>query len=394
MKKKLLFVIPALGSGGAEKSLINLLRTIDYNRYDVDLFLISHAGLFFNQLTKNVNVLPIPEILNIFMLPLGKSVLELVKRTKFKIALLRVKFTIINKLESDMATAEYKSWKILSQIIPVLDVKYNCAISFLEKTSNYFVIDKTIAEKKIGWVHIDYSKNKMKKEFDNYYFKELDYIFTVSEECMNILKELFSSCTNKIKLMYNISESSLIKDMAKKEYPFNKDYVNLVTVGRLNYQKGYDIAVEACKILIDKGYKIKWYVLGEGEEFENIINLIKERNLDNNFILLGAKENPYIYMGNCDIYVQTSRFEGKSIAIDEAMILAVPIVVTNFSTVKDQITNNEDGLIADMKAEDVAFKIIKLLENKDLKTKLIENLSNKNFNNSDEIKKLYKVIEN
>ena len=88
----------------------------------------------------------------------------------------------------------------------------------------------------------------------------------------------------------------------------------------------FDIAIKAAAILVKKGYTIKWYVLGEGEERNTLEQSIKEHNLIANFILLGIKENPYPYINNATIYVQPSRFEGKSLAIDEAKILHKPIL--------------------------------------------------------------------
>ena len=110
------------------------------------------------------------------------------------------------------------------------------------------------------------------------------------------------------------------------------------------------------------------------------------------FIMLGEKSNPYPYIGQCDIYVQPSLFEGKSIAIDEAKCLCRPIVVTDFSTVHDQITDGVNGLICRMDKINMADKIEYLIENKRERTRLTENLSREKVGNEEEIFKLYELI--
>ena len=142
----------------------------------------------------------------------------------------------------------------------------------------------------------------------------------------------------------------------------------------------------------DKGYNIKWYVIGEGNEREKLEEIIKKKNLENHFKLLGLRENPYPYLKKADIYVQPSRYEGKSIAIDEAKILHKPIIVTNYETAKDQITNEINGLIVDMNEKGLSEGIERLIQNQDLKHSFINNLSNEQLGTENEINKLYEII--
>ena len=132
--------------------------------------------------------------------------------------------------------------------------------------------------------------------------------------------------------------------------------------------------------------------MGEGKERSKLENLINELKLEDNFNLLGIRENPYPYIKKSDIYVQPSRFEGKSIAIDEAKILNKPIVVTNFSTAKDQIINNKNGIISEMNSKSLANEIERIICDKKLKKKIILNLSNEKIGNETEINRLYEVI--
>ncbi|MFI8706597.1 glycosyltransferase [Bacillus sp. NPDC077411] len=396
MKKNLLFVIPSLTAAGGEKSLVNLLSQIDYNLYNVDLFLLKHDGMFMEFVPKEVQILSLPETYHLFALPLFKSIKQLILKREMTLAYNRVMFAIRNRNARNISIREQYNWKYVSKSLEKLPQKYDVAIGFLEKTSTYFCVDKVNAFKKIGWVHIDYDKLGMDPNFDIDYFKELDHIVTVSEECANKLKNRFPSQKNKVRVIYNIVSPTMINKMANQNnidvYDRKDNEIVLLSIGRLHYQKAFELAIESCKKLIDRGYNIKWNIIGEGEEREKLTNLIKENKLEGTFRLLGLKSNPYPYIKQADIYIQTSRFEGKSIAIDEAKILNKPIIVTNFSTAKDQINDGIDGLIVDMDADAVANGVEKLVKDISLRERLAYNLSQLKLGTEGEINKLYETF--
>ena len=393
--KKILFVINNLNCGGAEKALISLLETIDYSKLDVDLLLFKQEGIFMSKIPSQVNLLMEPENYKYFDMSVKKAVKGLIKKGKFNIALARILSLYVFKTEKSRVVVEQKVWKYLSMAFTKLDTEYDVAIGYLEKNPIYFCVDKVKAKKKIGWIHNDYEKLGMDKKIDNKYFSKLDYVFTVSEECLKVLKMVFPQYDRKFRLMHNIVSEKTIKKLALEEISdidFNNKNINIISVGRLNYQKGFELAIEACSILKEKGYNIKWNIVGEGEERSNLENLINKFELEENFNLLGIRENPYPYIKKSDIYVQPSRFEGKSIAIDEAKILNKPIVVTNFSTAKDQIINNKNGIITEMNSKSLANEIERIICDEKLKKKIILNLSNEKIGNESEINRLYEVI--
>ena len=395
-KKNLLFVIPSLTAAGGEKSLVNLLSQIDYNLYNVDLFLLKHDGMFMEFVPKEVQILSLPETYHLFALPLFKSIKQLILKREMTLAYNRVMFAIRNRNARNISIREQYNWKYFSKSLDKLPKTYDVAIGFLEKTSTYFCVDKVNALKKIGWVHIDYDKLGMDPNFDIAYFKELNHIVTVSEECANTLKNRFPSQKNKVRVIYNIVSPTMINKMANQNnidvYDRKRNEIVLLSIGRLHYQKNFELAIESCKKLIDRGYNVKWNIIGEGEEREKLTNLIKENKLEGTFHLLGLKSNPYPYIKQADIYIQTSRFEGKSIAIDEAKILNKPIIVTNFSTAKDQINDGIDGLIVDMDADAVANGVEKLIKDISLREQLEYNLSQLKLGTEGEIKKLYEIF--
>lgn len=396
MKKNILFVIPSLGAGGAEKSLVNLLNQIDYDKFNVDLFMFNHGGIFSEFLPKEVNILELPNDYISFSLPFRQSLITMIRNKQFSLLINKLKFTLINNIKKDITNIEQYNWKYLSRCFDKIDKNYDVAIGYLEKTSIYFCVDKVVAKKKIGFIHNDYDKLGMNPKIDINYFEKLDDIVTVSEECLNVLEKRFPTQKDKMSFMYNIVSPTMINKMTQvgNEDLFNKsnNETIILSIGRLHNQKGFDMAIKACKKLIDANYNIKWYVIGEGEEREKLSNLIKENNLEDRFILLGLKSNPYPYIKQADIYVQSSRYEGKSIALDEAKILQKPIVITNYSTARDQIDNNINGLIVNMDEESISEGIKKLIEDKMLVEKMKEELRKIDLGTELEIDKLYNLI--
>lgn len=395
MKKDILFIITSLCAGGGQKSLVNLLNQINYEEYNVDLFLIEKDGLFISSIPEEVNIIDIPNGLQIFKLPLLNSIIKYIRKGNFLLAYSRIAFTVINRILKNKDKAEQITAKYMCRAIGKIDKKYDASIGFLEKTSNYICVENINANIKIGWIHTEYGKSGMDKRIDNYYFNKLDYIATISEECIEVLKKIFSQYDSKFKLIYNIVSPELIRKMSLEDIEditFDSKKINIISVGRLHRNKAFELAIGACKILKDNKYNINWFVLGEGEERQNLHELIKENKLEKEFKLLGNRENPYKYMRKCDIYVQTSKFEGKSIAIDEAKILSMPIVITNFSTAKDQIDNDITGLIVEMSDKEIANGIMNIINDSNLSNRLKDRLNKEKLGTEDEVHKIYELI--
>lgn len=393
MKRNILFVINNLNCGGAEKALISLLQTINYKQFNVDLYLFKKEGLFYSNVPKEVKILQEPKDFKYFDMPIKKALIDTIRKGKIKTTISRIQAGIIFKVEKNPARCEQKVWRYLSNSISPLEKTYDVAIGYLEKNPIYFCVDKVKAIKKIGFIHTDYDKMEMDPKIDRRYFKKLDHIVTVSEECARVLKKNFARYSSKVQVMHNIISEKTINKMAEERIVLSSNPNTFVSVGRLNHLKGFDIAIEACKLLVEDGYSFKWYVIGEGEERTNLERLIKEFGVENHFILLGLKKNPYPYIRAADIYIQPSRFEGKSIALDEAKILKKPIITTNFSTVKDQITNKTNGLIVEMDAFAIFEGIKLLLNHSEMKSWFKENLSNEELGSEIEIEKLYSMFD-
>jgi len=394
MKKKIAFVIPSLDAGGGEKSLINLLNTIDFNCFEVDVIVFQAKGLFLSSLPNEVHLIPIQGDYASFTLGIPKASLIFLKQGKLGLIFHRIIYTLKNKFITNKSFAEQSSWKNLSKSIAKFSKKYDVAIGFLEKSSNYLAIDKLNATQKIGWIHTNYSKSRMDPSFDLPYFEKMDAIVTVSKECENDLRQNFPFISAKFKVIHNIISPKLIQQLVREPIAISLDWkkINIVTVARLSHEKGCDMALEACKILVEKGLDIFWVIIGDGSERTNLQNKIKQYQLQSNFVLAGLQSNPYPFIQKATIYVQPSRYEGKSIAIDEVKIINKPIIVTNFDTAKDQINHLHNGIICPINPNEIAETIENLMNDEALQEQLRLNLSKEKLDSENEIQKFYSLM--
>lgn len=357
--KQLVFVIESLDLGGAEKSLVTLLQNIDYEKYAVDLILFKKGGIFEKLVPREVTI-----IYN------NSLKLDLLERIQYK---LRKEFN-----SHDLHHAQL-FWQIIQSNFKLEAKEYDIAFAYSQGFTTYFVDRYIKARKKFAWLNTDYQKTGYKIEFDYPFYKNYDKVVAVSPEAkLTLEKELNRIQKNlSIKIIKDISDKKIIKQKSNEPLPtaFKTDTVNIVTVGRLSKDKGLHLAVESCKKLIDKGYFIHWYIVGEGIERAALEALIKKEELTNNITLTGMTDNPYPYMKACAIYVQTSLFEGLGLTVIEAASLNKPIVCTNFPTVYGTLKDGETGLIAEMNSESLTDKIELLLNDSDLKNRLVTNLS-------------------
>lgn len=393
-KKDILFVTHELQCGGAEKALVSLLQVIDYNKFNVYVQLFWNRGLFLNQLHEKVILLSAPIAFQYFDMPIKKALFECLKIGRIDIIYNRIISSILMKFEKNVYRKEQLSWKYVSRCVPKLEKKFDYAVGCIEKGPNYYCVEKVDAPKKVGWIHNDYDKMQMSKEIDIPFFKKIDYIFTDSEECKLVLEKNFQIFSGKFQVLKNIVSPKLIYKLAQEKIEAPYPGFKIISVGRFSHQKGYDMAIDAVKIVKDKGYAFNWIILGDGELKEELKKQISDNNLTDTIQLLGIKENHYPYVKQADLFMQTSRFEGKSISIDEAKILNKPILVTNFSTVNDQITNYETGVIAEMNSQSIADKLIELIENETLRAKLSKNLLQNDFGTESEIERFYHFLNN
>ena len=384
--------------GGVERSLISLLENFDYFNNKVDLMLYRHSGDFMNLLADKHELLSEVKEYATYR----KSIKEILKDKLYMLAITRILANLNSRIIGKIKNIDeigyiqmQRMWKYALPLLPKLNKEYDVAISYL--WPHYFVSEKVQAKRKIAWVHTDYSTIETDIDMDLKMWNKFDYIIAVSEECKNAFLKKYPSLRDKVKVMENITSPEFIRKMAKEDIEEgikNDNNFKLVSVARLSYAKGIDNAVRALRVLHNRGLtNIKWYVVGYGGDEEIIRNLIKENNLEDSFILLGKKINPYPYINAGDIYVQPSRYEGKAVTVGEAQILGKPVVITNYTTAKSQVRENIDGYICDLSIEGIADGVEKLYKDKNLRIKLSENCKNTDYSNSSELEKLYNIFD-
>ena len=395
-KESILFVIDSLHCAGAEKSLTTLLSLLDYSKYDVDLQLFGYGGALEELVPKEVNILKPMEYIKFSSLSTKNAVIKSLKNMNFKMLSSRLKFSLaIRKDNYSNAQKARVYWQKVSNVIEKNNKEYDIAISYAQGVPTFYVAEKVCAKKKLAWVNVSYKLEDEDRVFQEQFYDKYNKIVAVSDSAKNIFLETFPKYTDKLEIIYDINDADFIKKMSDQGQSYNDNYTGLriLTIGRLANQKGYDMALEACKILKEKGIEFKWYSLGIGPLKEEIEKYINENNLENNFKLLGVKSNPYPFIKDCDIYVQTSRFEGFGIAIAEARMLNKPVVTTRFDAVYNQMKDRKNGLVVDMNSQGIVNGILELINNKKLTNEIISYLKTEKKGNTEELEKFYKLIE-
>lgn len=386
--KNILIVMTSLYNGGAERSLVNFLNEIPEGKYNIDLLLFKKKGMFLSQIPNHINVLDVPSDI--------KKLYGTLKDAKEKLPI-KIFGNIISRIakKNDAARRSFR-WKYFyEKSIQNIEKEYDIAIAYISGEVLYYVGKKVKADKKFVWVHNDYKSANYCKKFEYEYFKKMNKIISISDSCVKILKEEFPEFSDKIYTLENITSSIVVKNRANEFYPieFQNDSYKLLSIGRLNEQKGFDIAIESAKKLKEKNIDFKWYIIGTGSLRKKLEKQIKNYDLDNTVLLLGSRENPYPYIKNCTIFVQPSRFEGKSVVLDEAKILAKPIIVTNYPTVHDQIISNVEGIISELNSLDLSKTIERVLVDENIRNNLSNSLKGKDYGNQSEINKYIKLID-
>ena len=376
--KKILFVINTMGQAGAETALLELLKKIDGSEYDVYLYVLMGQGEMSGKVPRNVRVLNrslsdlsvltgrgrVRMALTVFcsfwihgrwcgkLWDLIRNFADMVKGKRFELSKL--------------------FWRILSDGAERFETKFDLAVAYLEGGAAYYVADHVKADKKIAFVHIDYEHAGYTRRMDRACWEQYNRIFAVSEEVKEHFQTFYPEYAEKVRVFYNYIDQNSIRIRAEEPGGFSDDFegMRLLTVGRLVYQKAYDVAIEAMNIVKQSGWKARWYVLGEGEQRRFLERKIKELGLKEEFLLLGAVGNPYPYYKQTDLYIHATRFEGKSIAIQEAQTLGCAIIASDCNGNREQIIDGKDGVLCALTPEDIAGSIVRLLKDKRSREKL------------------------
>ena len=396
-KPRIFIAIHYMELGGAEISLLGLLNALDTERCDVDLFIYSHRGELMDLLPSKINLLPeIEEYAHI-----ESSMVACLKAGCWKVLWGRLKAKYLFKKYQRLHHPKDVSaifQMVADEVTPSLPSLthlgvYDLAISFV--TPHNIVLEKVLAKKKMAWIHTDYTHIDVEVERELKVWSQYDHIASISEQVTNTFLQRFPSLASKIVLIENILSPHFVRERSKVFtycFPKHLDAVNLLSVGRYSPQKNFDNVPDICRRIRAVGINVYWYLIGYGGDDDLIRQKIADANMQDYVVLLGKQSNPYPYIAACDIYVQPSRYEGKSVTVREAQMLCKPVVVTNYATASSQVRQGEDGVIVPMDNAGCAAGIVELIRNRKLQKYLSEYLQVHDYGNEEEVQKVYQII--
>ncbi|MBD5415805.1 MAG: glycosyltransferase [Bacteroides sp.] len=339
-RPKVRFIAESLNVGGAEKALVSILKAFDYSRFDVTLTLISQSGGFVKELDE------IP----------GITVKSYVKPAK----------TTFGRFFNSLKIKAIYSWLPARIVGNYLCGADDVVVAFCEGFLTKWVGASTKMCRKIAWVHTDMVMNDWplktgvfpNLEAEKLAYHNFDEVVAVSSIVASGMTEKFQC--KSLMVIYNIID----KDIRLKANAFRPDIprfqFNIVSVGRLEYVKGYDLLLEAMNILVNnKHLDIHLTLVGDGSERQGLERYVDKCGLERNVSFAGMQPNPYPYINAADLFVCPSRQEGFNIAILEAMTLGKPIVATNSAGPSEILAGGQYGLLTKASSDGLAEGIIK-----------------------------------
>lgn len=363
--KKVLFAVKNMNVGGVEKSLLSLLNTIDRSEYEVDLLLLEEYGGFMDAIPDWVNVIICKDYAAI------KDEVNLPPVQVIKKHLHNGRFGRATKLMTayamTKATKDYRFYyKAVFSNVGRLPKHYDVAIAYTSIINylTWFVDFHVDADEYIGWIHFDVSKIKPDGKMLLYLHKKMKKIYVVSQSALDAFTAMFPELKEKSELRYNVVDKKQILALAEEPAESIREpgVKTIVTLGRLTSEKGQDIVPEVAAKLKEAGVSFRWYLIGDGGLRKQIEEKTKELDVENEVVLLGTKTNPYPYLKQADLYVQTSFYEGRCISIDEAKIFSCGIVVTEVSGVREQLDGRNMSVIVKRKTTEITDGILSLCE--------------------------------
>ena len=363
--KKVFFLVHSMNVGGVEKALLGLLSILPLNEWEVHIGLIHKKGGFMDFLPKEVKVHEVDCYAKLWRLindPPLQTIKQMVKAGKWVDAFVHTLLYIHFKLTHN----RYWFYKYILRKEPLFPEEYDLAVSFAgpSQMMDYYICEEVKAKKKCGWIHFDVSKFGIDKGMTAQLYKKYDKIFNVSETGKDIFDRMYPQFAHKTEVFHNVVSQEQVVSMAANGPTFEDDYrgKRILTVGRISEEKGQRVAIEALKLLVDKGYPVKWYFVGDGKDRTFCQALAEKLGIADDVVLLGTQTNPYGYMKDCDIYMQPSRHEGFCITLAEALSFSPPIVATDFTGAREQLRHRKNGVVTGMSAEEMAIGIEAVLK--------------------------------
>lgn len=400
MRKKLLFVINTLGHAGAETALLELLRRLSPKEYEIYLYVLMGQGEMARELPPYVKLLNTRYDDSSVLSGEGKRRLQgkvlraLFSRGTFLRRAPYMAAQFFGMLRKGRILPDKLLWRAMSDGGERFDMHFDLAVAYLEGGATYYVADHVDARHRAAFVHVDYARAGYTRALDRECYLKYDRIFAVSDEVRKAFLGVYPECGKVTDVFHNILDAEAIRRKAGSGEGFADGYdgMRILSVGRLTAQKAFEVSIQAMKLLKERGERVRWYVLGDGDQRRALEEQVRRLGLEEDFLMPGAVDNPYPYMAQADIYVHASRFEGKSIAIQEAQILGKAILVSDCSGNREQVTDGVDGRMCELTPEGICGGIIELLHDTEKRACFGRAAAERNTGNEEELGKLLSII--
>lgn len=355
--RRMFFLLSSMNVGGVEKAFLGLLSTISLEENEVHVGLVKRSGGLLGQLPKEVHIHDVNVYHQYWRLindPPLWNIKALIRQWRCWEALVHLLLYVHFKLTG----SRLLFYRYLLRNEPMMAETFDVAVAFAGPSQmiDYYICNKVRAKEKYGWVHFDISRFGIDVGMTRILYRNYKKIFIVSNAAKKVFDEKFPEFKDKTEVRYNIVSKEQVMRLAKEGTSF-ADYFTgkrILTVGRVSEEKGQREALKALRLLIDKGYNVRWYFVGGGKDLAYCESMARELGLESNAVFLGEQLNPYAYMQDCDIYVQPSRHEGFCITLAEALCFNMPIVCTDFTGAREQLDLYPNSRVTDMDAESIA----------------------------------------
>lgn len=397
--KSITFFIHTLGGGGAEKVLVDLINNMDHDKYKITLQPLINTGSLLDSVNPQISVKPIFKVPSFIIKKKTTETGTLIKGTDGKLSFTSKIYMLV--------------WAYFSKVIYLLFKKRvvhsDVMVAFLEGPTQIFVSNIKTNGKKVSWVHVDLSvETKSESFFRNYkhisdVYGKYDDIVAVSKDVKNSLSKYDIDTTN-VKVIYNIYNDMNIRSKGNLDLPsdvekYFDDRINVISVGRLSNQKGYDRLINALQIFKEKSFekysRLNVLIVGTGENEESLEKQIQEQDVASAIKLIGFHSNPYQLINKADCFISSSRTEGYSTVVVESVILGVPVFTTDCSGMAEILNDGEIGFIKDNSVDGI-LELLNMIteinfESDDVKNKI--SLGVNKYSMKDSVKKVEKYFD-
>ena len=358
--KRILFINGHLNTGGVERSLVDILKHMDYTKYAVDLLLLEDIGDYASELPSEVNVLfrDIHHTYGSFASSIRRCI------AAHDWMCLRLRFLFLLRKFFGACTLKRAATILIGKH------HYDCVIGFRSGICSDLAAYSVLADRKITWWH--HGEFNVDRAAYGDMCGKMNAVAVVSQSCKAMLQEKLPELESKLVCIPNMLDATAIGQKAENS-PYTDDMLHIVSVGRLAPEKHFENIIPVAKTLRDMSTDFVWHIVGDGSEHARLESLIAENDLKDHVILEGSKANPYSYMKYADLFVHPSYIESQGLTVLEAMALGVPCVVTKSRGPCEFIEDGVNGLLTEQSPESLAEKVLSILTDKTLYQSIKEN---------------------